>query len=795
MSKTAAIEKQLEQFRIESEDWDASVFLPKLKRLPKELKGPAFALLNLDDLGRELPSEWQEPDKWEVANKKVAAQQAKLDKLSAADRRKIFACFVPKIAAAMEQAWQHLKTTPYRVGYGGRPFRAAKDAALTLPRRIEWLSSFIHHISAYDPQVITLPWLAQWAPYAFPYSADCVVPLLTAAMNQRSGPGDEVYEILRQSVTREHAIGIMGEHVIGSLLSSDRKEGWELMEKTLLAAQRQEGLRQSIVQMAHAAHPEAFARMLRLILAENLIRFSSVGRSVNLWLGLLWDSASTKVMTENVESILAYLQSAQERKQAIASDDAETVYRGLWAMAFHDAPSTVPHAAKLLQHKSDEVRYVATWILTLVGIEASTRAKRIAIEDENLQVALLAAVNSGGIAMSEDAEELFDGDDQHQKSDDKANFVRLEKLYARMPEKPKKLPSIVWPWTERKADRNLVAGCLLAELGDRPPTLLLPYLKGFDSWQHATVIELLSRQKKWDQLTRATLIDLTGHASSDVREAAFVALKGKVPSSDERAILQGYLSRTSADLRLRVVSFLLKGPVREALSSADRLLADGTRNRRLAGLEMLRQFAEMAQKEASESAADTKKPAGAMKKVATKAKSASSQKSAEFSGVELRAECQQRAALYSAARKKLTTDEQVQLDAIAASDREVFSLDNALGLMDPDGRSEVVAPSQKKVLGITKAAIACLKELDDLVHTHRKEIVEVKTWRGKQEQPLGELSGYELPNINLKKPLGPQRAKFPLLETWEKWKAKRSTQLKDSDGLELLLHHDGNHYL
>ena len=41
-----------------------------------------------------------------------------------------------------------------------------------------------------------------------------------------------------------------------------------------------------ILETIDEAHPQAFRRMLRLILEENLVRFSSVVRAVDVWLGL-----------------------------------------------------------------------------------------------------------------------------------------------------------------------------------------------------------------------------------------------------------------------------------------------------------------------------------------------------------------------------------------------------------------------------------------------------------------------------------------------------------------------------
>ncbi|HQX52355.1 MAG TPA: DUF5724 domain-containing protein [Planctomycetaceae bacterium] len=113
-----------------------------------------------------------------------------------------------------------------------------------------------------------------------------------------------------------------------------------------------------------------------------------------------------------------------------------------------------------------------------------------------------------------------------------------------------------------------------------------------------------------------------------------------------------------------------------------------------------------------------------------------------------------------------------------------MTLDNALGLMNPAGRSPIVPPQKKKVPLLTKAAATCLKSLDDLIHQHRETIVEYKSWRGKETGPLGEVS--HLPGLNMNKPLAPQIAKIPLIDVWQKWNSGRPAATKDKDGLELL---------
>ncbi len=103
-------------------------------------------------------------------------------------------------------------------------------------------------LANYKPEVTTLGWLAGWAHRAFEYREDCIVPLLVAAMNSKGKLGDEVYEALRQIVCREHPVGTISSYVTRRCWVSERSEGWALIEKTLLAAQRQEGLRQIILE-------------------------------------------------------------------------------------------------------------------------------------------------------------------------------------------------------------------------------------------------------------------------------------------------------------------------------------------------------------------------------------------------------------------------------------------------------------------------------------------------------------------------------------------------------------------
>lgn len=751
--KADTIEMQLAQWRIpvdpEIDDWDAKLarIIPVLKKLPEKLRNIGYAAFELNARGEKAElfsyrNDDETDKRIEEDRKFLIKWRPEIDKLSVADRSKIFAALGKELAPTIEAAWQYLKSTPYQ-----GCFRAPKNPSISLENRVRWLNQLASAIAEFQPEVVTVPWMIGWGGKAFGWNADCVVPLAVAAMNGKSKLGDEVYEELRKIVTREHSVATMSSYVIQALLESNRESGWELVEKTLLAAQRQEGLRQIIVQNSATAHPDAFVRILRLIVDQDLIRFSSVARSVDVWLRLMWDSASTKVLKENVEAVLSFLESPAKRKEAMSSTDPETVYRALWCYAFEDAEQAVTHAKKLLQNSNEEIRYVAVWLLTLLGIDSAQKLKANAIDDGNLQVAVLAACDLSGLdGDSEVLEELEVDSGIDFESDDKNYFERLEGLYLRLPEKAETLKAMVWPWTERKIKRSDIAGLLFHHLGARPPTRMLPYMKGLDSWQQASLVEALAAQKKWDKLTRSTLLELAGHASPDVRKAVFNSLAKQKLNEAECIALEGYLNRTAADLRNGVVSLLRGQDDRAALASAKRLLQAKEGPRRLAGLELLRQLA-------------------------TENRS--------------RKSCQTLAVEYQSTQKKLSKDETLQLKEIADSDREILTIETGFGLLDPAGRTKIVTPKKKKVTLITKGAIECIKSLDELIHEHRNTALKKRSWRGIWEEELLGEAGF-LGHIDPKKPLEKQQAAFPLWELWETWKKKRPANLRDKDGLELL---------
>ncbi|MEM9089243.1 MAG: hypothetical protein AAGC93_10910 [Cyanobacteria bacterium P01_F01_bin.53] len=202
--------------------------------------------------------------------------------LTADERSQLFTAIFPQIGQYVFQAYESLLLTlPFQSGYSRRAFRS-QQVHHHRQRRDQCLSSWLRITQAYNQP---LDWYAAWAPY-LSYGANQLGFIFAAAINEGDAVGNQVFEILCDSARGEHDIGAMGRHVVRSLLVANRPDGWQLMENMLVAAQRQEGLRQSILETVDESHPEAFTHMLRVIVEQNMVRFSATVRAADVWFGL-----------------------------------------------------------------------------------------------------------------------------------------------------------------------------------------------------------------------------------------------------------------------------------------------------------------------------------------------------------------------------------------------------------------------------------------------------------------------------------------------------------------------------
>jgi hypothetical protein len=651
--------------------------------------------------------------------------------MDAATRREVFEALFPGMGSTVEHGWRLHERLPYQMGEDRRGYRAPGNFHALLDRRILWVWSVVRLTGPY-PQSVA--WFAAWTPHLITYTGgDTLGILMAAAMEEGGDSGEEVFRTLCASARGEHPVGAMGRHVIRALLSTSRPDGWEFMERLLLAAQREEGLRQSILECVDEAHPEAFRRMLRLILDHNLARFSATVRAFDTWLGYRWDAANLNAVNAAIGKLLAYLENPEARSAAMRGKDAEQAYLALWTQAFVDADTVVVPAAELLRHPRAEHRYVGVHLLDQLGLPASFEKLLGGLEDEDLRVA-----NRAAGAFRYGANECLLNSDL---------FERLERLLPRFPERAAKLEPIVWPWTECTVSREVIAGALANHLGSRNPTRLIPHLANMSASGRADVVARIAAPQPWDPVTRETLFSLIGDPSRQVSEAALSNLEKCRISAVEAVAMEDLLDRKSGTLRRGVLTLLSLQADSEVLASADRLLAAKGRPSRLAGLELLRGLVE---------------------------------------GKRATTDARGRGERYRAAHPALSDAERQQLDVVLAAGVEPPTLADALGLIRHEDRTWPDGPLMRDVRFHSPAARRIVLALDDLFVANAQEIVTFRESDGEVRKCLLAELRWGIPNPDPRRTFEEDLQRLPLADVWKDWWRTRGPEFRDADGMELL---------
>src|SRR5215470_5428593 len=248
---------------------------------------------------------------------RLQAAGEQLDRISGSDRLAVMAALHPGLARALSRWWADGRTRPYSRGWNRRAFRApANRPGLTVEDRTSDLADLISTVGPFDANPV---WLAGWCGHL---AADAsggdqfdrtAGEVLAAAIDLGGPTGEETLSSLISVGNGQHPVGIMGRHVIVGLLGAARSEGWEFVERLLLTAQRQEGLRQSILEAAHEGNPEAFDRLLAVVLDHNLLRFAAAVRAAGVWLGFGADVSDIPQVEARVRALAVYRADKEQR--------------------------------------------------------------------------------------------------------------------------------------------------------------------------------------------------------------------------------------------------------------------------------------------------------------------------------------------------------------------------------------------------------------------------------------------------------------------------------------------------
>jgi hypothetical protein len=701
-----------------------------ISELPDTLRPIAFGLLGCDAEGRQIHHLFQY-DPFAPQHRPQDQATEQLDALRTEDRIQVLAAFFPTLADAVERTWRFMKNLPYgHHGSSGALFRAPGHPNATLARRGQWLLGMLGQVGPYHTDVA---WLARHAGY-LGYGGSLLGTLFAAVVDGDEVAGGKVFEILVSTARGEDEVGVIGGHVASALLAASRPDGWDVVGRLLLAAQREEGLRQTILDGAHDAHPEAFRRLVSLVVAHDLARFSAVTSTLNQWLGTSWESGASAPRTRALALLPTLLADADARWRALAGD-GEEVYLALWAMATQDVVATIEQAAAFVTDPDVKRRFAGVYLLANSYITTAQEPLLRALADPDARVAGQACRGLRYASAPLDPASRA--------------FERIEAVLAALPTRSRRATPaqpLLWEVAAPPVASEEVANLLLSCLDTRDPQRLIPYIEMMSAYARTRTATLLMAAHPHAPTSRAAVLSLLGDRTSWVREQVLKILADSAIQPTEAPALEALLTRKSEDLRRGILALLLRQPDDLALASVDRLLAARQEEQRRAGLELLRLLHEAGRAEEG---------------------------------------CAARANAYRERHPTLAEAERVLLGGILDAQRDIPTLDDALGLVHPADCTVPPAPVSHPREWTSPASVAALLALDELVHAHRADAYIVETHVDRREVLLGD-NGWWFPKTDATAPIAQDIARLPFADLWLGWAEARPDALRDADGLELV---------
>lgn len=496
-----------------------------------------------------------------------------------------------------EYGWNKIRFQMYQTGYARRSFRAPETTDLFLINQINFLIAslpqFYTHGSypKYEKTFFNLN-VSEQAKYSHYFGWNEMFRVWSAALDLGN---KELFQQIEDIIFNKDEVGKVTREIIKSLLNSEKEECWQLVEKLLLAAQRQEGLRQTILEALDETSVGALKYMIKVIIDNKLTRFSSVVRSIDVWAGLDWEAERESTVKNFLEKAHEYLENPDKIPEAVKSANNTDVYMALWAQGVFDVEKTAPFLHELYEKGNSEKRSLALkFAIETNHDEFSMPLYFKALDDSDLLVLAWALRGINDVNL-----------EKHQVNSDFPDlFEKLHQIVQRTDNKEKTYEGKIFSWTRISFNRNEALQAMIKLIGESDERLqtVLSYFDGMS----LTLREQLTRhilqdyaayywdeKKKNKPLTefqRQYAMRILSDKGEFIVSSAFNALDKVAFSADEMTILEGLLKRKGANFRGKIIGLVLKQNDEKVSGTTENLLIVGDAEQRLAGLDIALQL-------------------------------------------------------------------------------------------------------------------------------------------------------------------------------------------------------------
>lgn len=658
---------------------------------------------------------------------------------------------------------------PYQESWTRRSFRAPNAPQLYFTNQLNFLYQLTHCL-VYNFD------LATYAVYSNDiYQSHVLCYVWASAIED----GDKkLKELFFDIVLLRHEHGRVSQPIVKAMMIANRPEAWEAVGKLLLSAQRQEGLRQTILESVDEAHKGALEYLMGLILEHKLTRFSSVVRALDVWAGLAWENEKESTVRRFLEIGHRMLQDKNQIPQAIKSKGNAEVYMALWTQAVEDVWLTPPFLREVVSQGTIGKICLAlhfAYQTQLTNVWGEFGISLISHPHLAVFTSALDLLNSPTVV-------------EHLSVHEQESIYKIvEQRIEEIPKKGKHLATQTFDWLTVHCRREEVFSLLIKltnfEIEESVQRLLVHWndipvnerteitrkvLRGYLLSYHEHQNEAPVFINKW---RRNFAFQAISDRTEMIRSAGFRALKNTNLKEAEIPEVLLLLKRKTADVRLGVMTLIIDQKPAMVKQSIDALLTSGHQDQRLAGLDLLVQC-----KKAHILTADW-----------------ISSKANDFSS-----------------RAKIPPKEETLLEALLIHSPSLvaYTPENGFGLYDPDSLStweQVKAPSNtfynektaSNHYGLSQSdqrIQSHLEELHRLFLSHQKYEYDVERWDGSVASVL---LGNEFTCIKRDyKDMSPDEKyhNFPLGEIWKNWWDQTGLTAFDLFLLNLSSYRGGHRY-
>ncbi|WP_196888362.1 DUF4132 domain-containing protein [Aureivirga sp. CE67] len=494
--------------------------------------------------------------------------------------------FGEEFASYLHEYWKVIPTLPFQSGYARRSFRVAynENEQIAEDIFIDQLNFIVRAIEHFKYN-LSLEEFLKFS-YTYEISSFTVTELFTGAILA----GNKDFEqLLISIVLGEHETYKVSHSVIKALLVSQSEEGVEAVKKLLLAAQRQEGLRQTILETVDQCPLNVFKDFVVLINREKMHRFASVVRAFDTWTGLELSAENQSQVKKFFHLAEHFLEEKQAIKSGVFSNDSAEAYMALWALATEDVNSLEPYLIDLANDDRIQKKLLAFKIAN----ETKLRHFANLVAEPNLHF--------DHLQIQCEAVRVYDNYKNTLSLEKKQEYTNvLVKLIQVIPKEGKVFKSKLFNWQTYHINLSNITTCLLSVLDLKKPEdcrLVFPiYEKGSVDTRRSIMYAVLDKwgyrrdgKKKAEILPhqREFAFQLLEDKSIDLKTEGIDFITKTPISFEELPVFVGLLKSKSAQLKKKVSHLILEKNFQYSLWFTNELLQQKTVEQRVSGLDYL----------------------------------------------------------------------------------------------------------------------------------------------------------------------------------------------------------------